>query len=135
MLPPVRAVLDTLVAPMVQGRDSSHVRALTAEVARTLHRFGRGGPTVFAVSALDLALWHLAGKRAGLPVSQLLGGSGRTAVPAYASLFRLGEPRLVARESVRAVAAGYPEVKLHEVVAAHVAAVGEAELMLDVNCA
>lgn len=41
----------------------------------------------------------------------------------------------MARESVRVVAAGHPEVKLHEVVAVHVAAVGEAELMLDVNCA
>jgi len=140
ILPSVRAALDTLVAPLVLGRDSSRVRALSAEVARTVHLFGRGGPAVFAVSALDLALWDLAGKRAGMSVSQLLGGSGRSHVPAYASLFRLGDPDLVTRESALAVAAGYTEVKLHEVLPANVAAaraaVGDAvELMLDVNCA
>lgn len=140
ILPSVRTALDTLVGPMVLGRDSSQVRALTGELARTLHLFGRSGPAVFAVSALDLALWDLAGKRAGLSVSQLLGGSGRTHVPAYASLFRLTEPDVVARECARAQAAGYREVKLHEVLPANVATargvLGPATpLMLDVNCA
>lgn len=140
MLASVRAALDTLVAPMVLGRDSSCIRALSAELLRTLHLFGRGGPAVFAVSAFDIALWDLAGKRAGLPVSQLLGGSCRPDVPAYASLFRLTDPEVVARESARAAGAGYREVKLHEVLVENVAVarqvVGEeVELMLDVNCA
>lgn len=139
-LPAVRVALDTLVGPLVLGRDSSHVRALSAELLRTLHLFGRGGPAVFAVSAVDTALWDLAGKRAGLPVSQLLGGSGRTDVPAYASLFRLGEDELVARECAGAVAAGCSEVKLHEVrpekvTVAREAVGGSVALMLDVNCA
>ena len=140
ILPSVRAALDTLVSPMMLGRDSSHVQALSAELLRTLHLFGRSGPAVFAVSALDLALWDLAGKRAGLPVAQLLGGSGRAEVPAYASLFRLSHAAVVAQETARAVAAGYREVKLHEVLPANVAVargvVGDdVELMLDVNCA
>ena len=140
ILPAVRAALDTLVGPLVVGRDSSRVRALSGEVARTLHLFGRGGAAMFAVSAVDLALWDLAGKRAGLPVAQLLGGSDRASVPAYASLFRLTDPDLVARESARAVEGGYGEVKLHEVLPANVAvarqAVGDGVgLMVDVNCA
>ena len=140
ILPSVRAALDTLVGPLLLGRDSSRIRSLTAELLRTLHLFGRGGPAVFAVSAVDTALWDLAGKRAGLPVSQLLGGSGRTDVPAYASLFRLSDGELVARESAGAVTAGYGEVKLHEVLPANVALAREAvgdtvALMVDVNCA
>ena len=140
MLPAVRAALDTLVAPLVLGRDSSRVRALTGEVTRTLHLFGRGGPVLFAVSALDLALWDLAGKRDGLPVAQLLGGSDRTHVPAYASLFRLADPGLVAAVSAEAVSRGYREVKLHEVLTANVAAARTAVgddvgLTVDVNCA
>ena len=140
ILPSVRTALDTLVGPLLIGRDPSGIRSLTAELLRLLHLFGRGGPAVFAVSAVDTALWDLAGKRAGLPVSQLLGGGGRTHVPAYASLFRLTDGELVARESAGAVAAGYPEVKLHEVLPANVVrareAVGDAvPLMVDVNCA
>ncbi len=140
ILPAVRSALDTLVAPMALGRDAARIRPLTAELLRTLHLFGRSGPAVFAVSALDTALWDLAGKRSGLPVAQLLGGSDRIDVPAYATLFRLADAELVARESARAVADGYTEVKLHEIHPAGVAvarrAVGEdVPLMLDVNCA
>jgi len=49
-----------------------------------------GGLANVAVSALDVAIWDLAGKSAGLPLYRMLGGF-RNRVPAYASL-RLADP-------------------------------------------
>jgi L-rhamnonate dehydratase len=51
-----------------------------------LHRHGRAGLFVNAVSAVDNALWDLRGKVAGQPVYRLLGGPTRVRVPVYASM-------------------------------------------------
>lgn len=139
MLPATKAAVDGALRGLVLGQDSSQIRALTASAERTLHIFGRSGPAAYAVSGLDIALWDLAGKRAGLPIHQLLGGAGRREVPAYASLFRLSSPEIVASETAAAVQAGYTEVKLHEIAVANVLAAREVlgegpPLMVDVNC-
>ncbi|MDO8186577.1 mandelate racemase/muconate lactonizing enzyme family protein [Conexibacter sp. JD483] len=50
---------------------------------------GRRGPALHAISGIDVALWDLAARAAGVPVAQLLGGRRRDSVQAYAStLFR-----------------------------------------------
>lgn len=51
-----------------------------------VHRHGRAGLFVNAVSAVDNALWDLRGKAAGVPVYRLLGGPTRPRVPVYASM-------------------------------------------------
>jgi L-alanine-DL-glutamate epimerase-like enolase superfamily enzyme len=100
----------------------------------------RNGPVQFALSGLDIALWDIAGKIAGKPVWQLLGGTEQKAtIPAYASLFRLGKPDLVHRVAGKAVERGYRHVKLHEhsveAVAAARDAIGpDVSLMVDTNC-
>jgi len=103
------------------------------------HLFGRNGPLVYALSALDVALWDIAGKAAGLPLCRLLGDSPAITLDAYASLLRYGEPALVADAAGRAAAQGYKAVKLHEIDVPQVAAARRAlgsdvALMLDVNC-
>lgn len=138
-IPATRAVLERQIAPLVIGRDARDIRGLNADLQKTMHLFGRGGPAMFAISGVDIALWDLAGKAAGLPLCQLLGGSPALALPpAYASFMRYTDPGHVARACERALACGYAGFKLHEItepaVAAARSAIGDRALMVDVNC-
>src|ERR1044072_4078284 len=73
---PGRAALQSMVAPIVVGRDARDIARLSYELQQTLHLFGRYGITIFALSGLDIALWDIAAKAANLPLHRLLGGGG-----------------------------------------------------------
>jgi L-alanine-DL-glutamate epimerase-like enolase superfamily enzyme len=80
------AIADLLrreVPGLVTGRDADLVEQLWQTVWWGLHYGGRGGPTVLALSAFDMALWDLKAMRAGLPLWKFLGGHD-PAVPCYA---------------------------------------------------
>ncbi len=80
------AIADILGREMsqhVQGRDPDLIEAIWKDIWWAFHYGGRGGPTVLALSALDMALWDLKAKRAGLPLYRLLGGFDPK-VPVYA---------------------------------------------------
>ncbi|MEM7775203.1 MAG: mandelate racemase/muconate lactonizing enzyme family protein [Pseudomonadota bacterium] len=68
---------------VVAGQDAERIVQLWERVWWALHYGGRGGPTVLALSAFDMALWDLKAKRANLPLWQLLGGYDPE-VPCYA---------------------------------------------------
>jgi L-alanine-DL-glutamate epimerase-like enolase superfamily enzyme len=73
---------------------------------------GNGGWVSFGISALDMALWDIAGKAAGRPLYALLGGRRRERVPACAStIFAMGDPERVGREFASFAAQGYRFVK------------------------
>jgi L-alanine-DL-glutamate epimerase-like enolase superfamily enzyme len=134
-----RAALDTLVGPLLVGRDPTQIAPLMQEMQKRLHIFGRSGPCVYALSGIDIALWDIAGKVAGLPLHRLLGGSTKTHLPAYASLMRYSDPAAVARHTEAALKRGFRYIKLHEIgvdetVAGRDAAGDETPLMLDTNC-
>jgi L-alanine-DL-glutamate epimerase-like enolase superfamily enzyme len=76
-------ILVNEVPDMVVGQDADLIEALWQKVWWGLHYGGRGGPSVLAQSALDIALWDLKAKRAKLPLWKLLGGYD-AAVPCYA---------------------------------------------------
>jgi len=63
-----------------------------------------------AFSAVDLALWDIAGKSAGLPIHSLLGGACRDRVRVYCGVGGR-TPDEAARSAERAVAAGYTAIK------------------------
>ena len=102
--PATRAAIDTLIGPLCVGRDATAIAALLDDLQRLLHGVGRTGPVMYALSAIDMALWDIAGKVAQLPLYRLLGGAPRTDLPAYASLLRYNEPAAVARYTERALA-------------------------------
>ena len=114
-LPATKAALDSFIGPMCIGRDPTAIGALVDELQRNLAGVGRNGPAMYALSAIDIALWDIAGKLAGLPLYRLLGGSPRKALPAYASLLRYGEPGAVTHHVERALKRGYRHIKLHEI--------------------
>lgn len=76
-------ILSREMTPLVLGRDASLIEAIWKNLWWTFHYGGRGGPTVLALSALDMALWDLKAKRANLPLWRLLGGYDPN-VPCYA---------------------------------------------------
>ena len=136
----VAAVINETLAPRLQGQDATQTSALTERLFRSTHLFGRYGITTFAISGVEMALWDLAGKRANMPLWQLLGGAAELEVPAYASLIRHPEhSSIISDESLRAVDEGYTMVKLHQNEPASVAmartAIGsDVPLTVDINC-
>ncbi len=137
--PATKATLDTMVAAHFIGREVSDVESLMDEMFQRLHLFGRNGPVIYALSAIDIALWDIAGKRAGKPIYSLLGASAPRELTAYASLLRYGEPAVVARMAAQAAGEGYRFIKLHEIDVPQVKAAREAvgadvALMCDTNC-
>jgi D-galactarolactone cycloisomerase len=85
--PTTSAALTTLVGPPFIGRDVPDRSRLMTEMSHRFHIHGRMGPVVYALSAIQIALWDIAGKLASLPVASLLGGAPRE-LTAYASLLR-----------------------------------------------
>ena len=82
--------LERGIVPLLVGRDVSDPGRLQAELwqqlAGPVRQGGAPGPMWQALSAIDLALWDLLARRAGVSVASLLGGDGaRSHVEAYAS--------------------------------------------------
>ena len=139
IFPATRAAVDTLVGPMFVGRDPAQILALTDHAQRILHGVGRNGATIYALSGIDIALWDIAGKVAGLPLYRLLGGSPRADLPAYASLLRYGAAKDVAHYTEQALDRGYRLIKLHEITSPEIEAARQEAgpdipLMVDTNC-
>ena len=134
-----KAAIDSFIGPMCIGRDPTAIAALVDELQRNLAGVGRNGPAMYALSAIDIALWDIAGKVAKLPLYRLLGGSARKTLPAYASLLRYGEPAAVVQYVERALKRGYRHIKLHEITVPPIKAAREAAgpdipIMVDCNC-
>jgi L-alanine-DL-glutamate epimerase-like enolase superfamily enzyme len=79
----IRALIADDLGPLMVGRDADLVEENWMQMWWASHYVGRGGLTVHAISAIDIALWDLKAKRAGLPLWRLLGGSDNK-VKAYA---------------------------------------------------
>jgi D-galactarolactone cycloisomerase len=134
-----KAAVDYMIGPSLIGRDASNIAGISRDLQQENHIWGRYGVTMFAISGVDIALWDIAGKAAGLPLSRLLGGARRTEIPAYASLFKYNDPDLVTEHCQRALGEGFKSIKLHEVAepqvrAARVAIGDGIPLMVDTNC-
>jgi D-galactarolactone cycloisomerase len=140
-IPSTRAALDTIVAPLVIGRDAADLHRLTRDVLHATHLLGRNGSFVFAFSGIEIALWDLWGKRTGQPLHRLLAGRKASDVGCYASLLNYNDLGLVTKNTAAACANGYRSIKLHEVTrdavlaAQNAPGAADAEIMLDVNCA
>lgn len=135
----LRNLIQTRVLPSVIGRDASQLSSIKRELEFQYQNFGRCGPLQYGVAAVDIALWDILGKRAGLPLVDLLGGAYAEKLEVYASLLRYGDGEKVAEAVREAVNRGYRAIKLHELGTAEIRAAVEAAgtdvaVSLDVNC-
>jgi L-alanine-DL-glutamate epimerase-like enolase superfamily enzyme len=135
---PIESAINHTLAPLLLGEDSGRIEFLWHKMHEYAYRYGTEGILLCALSAIDLALWDLLGKRFNVPVADLLGGVVRDSLRAYASLPPLRKEKLLKEQIDRAVAAGFAGVKLHEVDVELVAAARQCAphgypLMLDVN--
>jgi len=76
------AYLRDHVAPLLPGRDPHQIEDTWQYLYRGAY-WRRGPITMAAIAAVDMALWDIKGKIAGLPVYQLLGGASRNGLLAY----------------------------------------------------
>jgi mannonate dehydratase len=78
----VASYLSEHVCPLLIGRDASRIEDTWQYLYKGAY-WRRGPVTMAAIGAVDLALWDIKGKVAGLPVYQLLGGRSREGVMVY----------------------------------------------------
>lgn len=72
-----------MLAPIVLGQQVDATTALWEDMCHCAHLEGRAGAVMRAVSAIDIALWDLRGRKTGLSLQRLLGAATLTSVPAY----------------------------------------------------
>jgi mannonate dehydratase len=106
----VASYLRDHVAPLLEGRDARNIEDTWQYLYRGAY-WRRGPVTMAAVAAVDMALWDIKAKAAGMPLYQLLGGASRRGALAYGHASGRDIPELL--DSVRAhLADGYRAIRV-----------------------
>lgn len=110
----VATIVTTTLAPILIGAELDAPRPLTLRLQEAMRERGHlEGHHADAVAAVDMALWDLAGRLAGLPVATLLGGAGRREVPLYLTSITGIDDDTRAACAQQACSSGFHRMKLH----------------------
>lgn len=90
----VAAMIDSFATFLV-GQDSRRIGRIWQEMYRSQY-FEGGRVVTAAISAIDIALYDILGKRLGVPVHQLLGGKQRDVIPTFASFMTQSREQVLA---------------------------------------
>ena len=104
------------------GKDPFKIEDFNQNFLRSV--YFRGSVIMSAISAIDIALWDIKGKKLGVPVYELLGGRVRERVRVYASV-------MAKAETNEELAASYVELKNHGFTAAKIFVNGPAKPSAD----
>ena len=106
-------LVTSALTPLTIGRDWVSPEQLYRELTDRLHKLalqtGEPGPIAQAIAGVDIAVWDLMARRAGLPLWRLLGGKGNGWMKAYASGIN---PDGTLEQALKAKAEGYRAFKL-----------------------
>ena len=81
----VKNTIDTYLKPLVIGEDPFDYAYIWEKMYRKTLNWGRRGLGMVAISAVDIAIWDILGKKTNKPVFKLLGGRTKEKIPVYAS--------------------------------------------------
>ncbi|MET0773119.1 MAG: mandelate racemase/muconate lactonizing enzyme family protein [Candidatus Limnocylindrales bacterium] len=105
-------LVEHRLAPIVVGRDAGDVPGAWQAMRDATYWDGNGGIVTFGISAIDMALWDIAGRIAGRPVHALLSDREPAPLPACAStILATGDLDRIAEEFAGYLAAGFRMVK------------------------
>lgn len=96
-----KGIVEGVIRPMVLGMDPLDRDVIWHKVYNLMRDHGQKGMPLQSLSGVDIALWDIAGKVAGLPIHKLIGGAHRTQVQAY------GYGMMLRREDVDTLAARF----------------------------
>ncbi|RDI69936.1 enolase C-terminal domain-like protein [Halopelagius longus] len=108
----IATIVEETLSKLVVGEDPREREKLWDMMYRATIPFGRKGAAIEAISAVDLALWDIAGKEADKPVYELLGGPVQDEIPAYASNLHPVDLETLEREALEYVEQGFDAMKL-----------------------
>ena len=98
------AVVENALKPLILRQSPLDIEVLWHKMYNSTRDFGRKGSVVSGISAIDIALWDIAGKYYNQPIYQLLGGAFRTKIKPYATgFYRVkgkGEAKRLAEEAL-----------------------------------
>lgn len=98
-----KAIVEKVIQPMVLGEDPLDRDFLWHKVYNLLRDHGQKGMPLQALSGVDIAMWDITGKVAGLPLHKLIGGTHRNKVKVY------GYGMMLRRESPECLALRYAD--------------------------
>jgi len=139
-------LVNTMLRPLLIGRDPFHVRGLWDEMFWRTQIVGRGGVARLGMGAVDIAIWDAMARSLNVPLWKLLGGTGATRFRLYstdAGWLSFPQGVMIAKMQA-ALAAGFHGVKmkigspdpaadLRRVAAVREAIGPDAALMVDIN--
>ena len=110
------AVIENALKPILLEQCPLDIEVLWHKMYSTTRDYGRKGSVISAISAVDIALWDIAGKYYNESIHQLLGGAFRNKIKPYATgFYRLkgkGEANRLAEEALSHYENGFDHMKV-----------------------
>lgn len=78
-----RHIVEQVIKPMILGDNPLNRDVIWHKVYNALRDHGQKGMPLQSLSGIDIALWDIAGKKANMPLHQLIGGAHRTEIEVY----------------------------------------------------